>query len=588
MKLLTHLLCALLCSVPVFAGIGKQVISFRSESTGAIGLMTEDGSIVVPAVFDAAGKFSHRLCSVRLGERYGYVSEEGLNITAMDLFAARDFTATPAGTPYASVRFESGWNIIDDRGIPVFPRNYAREISGGKLLGLAEFYLDSRALIRADEITSEPFSKYAQKTVNNYLSFWYPKKEYETTRAWRVRTTDEKLRLKIEELRRLAASRFAAERGKTELSPNEFSLKRYDADNSTFLLDHKNFGAVLVPVPRKKAAEFRTSWQQAQIAAPDYGIGKNDRLVLKAADFILPNGDVYGADPDAVYEAGTQFGKLKIVLPGGTEAIEIPPRAVLSDVDRNIPVNSSRESRFRFACILVNETYEAAGNVAFAGEDGFAVEKYCEKTLGIPRERIIRIKNNSLGHMQTALQDLSKRAEVFPEAEIIFFYVGKSVEDCYGNEYLLPTDCRPADGVAGGLKVKELYAHLGSLNAKLVTVFIDSEICFHDSRNGEKRAPSQSMVELSDAVPAGKSVVFRSAQPGEKPHRFPEKSHGMFTYFLLKKIKETRGNVTLEALADYLETQILRTATERFNVPQNATTTPSEELAPEWAELKLH
>lgn len=580
------LLFSCCATIPAFAGIGKQVIPFRSDATGAIGLMTEDGSIVAPAVFDSAGKFSHGLCPVRLGEQYGYISEEGLSITAMNLFDARDFTATPAGTPYASVRFESGWNIIDNRGIPVFPVNYADEIRG-EMLGLAEFYLDSRAQIRADEIASESFSAYAQNAVNNYLSFWYPKKEYETTQDWKSRTTDEKLQQKLENLRRLAAARFVAERGKTTLSPNDFSLKKYDADNSTFLLVHKNFGSVLIPVPRKKAAEFRALWQQAKIAAPDYGIGKNDRLVLKSADFILPSGDVYRADPDAVYEAGTQFGKLTIALPGGTERIEIPPRAVLSDVDRDIPVNPEQGNRSRFVCILVNESYEAGGNVLFAGEDGFAFEKYCEKTLGIPRKRIIRSKNNSLGHMRTALADLAKRAEVFPDAEIIFFYVGKSVADRYGNEYLLPTDCRPSDGVAGGLKLKELYAALGALNAKLITVFIDSEICFHDFQRGQKAAPSQSMLEVSDAVPAGKSLVFRSALPDEKPQRFPEKSHGMFTYFLLKKIKETHGNVEAETLADYLETRILRTATERFNVKQNATATPSEALEPEWCGLKL-
>lgn len=580
-------LFSLCTTIPAFAGIGKQVIPFRSDETGAVGLMTEDGSIVAPAVFDSAGKFSHGICSVRLGDRYGYISEEGLNITAMNLFDARDFTATPAGTPYASVRFENGWNIIDERGIPVFPRNYAEEIRERNLLGLAEFYLDSRTLVRADAIASESFSKYAQSALDNYLSFWYPKKEYETTQDWRARTSDEKLQIKLEELRRIAAARFASERGKSTLFPEEFALKKYDADNSTFLLVHKNFGTVLVPVPRKKAAEFRSSWQQAKIVAPDYGIGKNDRLILKSIDFVLPSGDVYRADPDAVYEAGTQFGRLKISLPGGTERIEIPPRSVLSDVDRNIPVNPVRKERSRFACILVNESYEATGNVPFAGEDGFAFEKYCEKTLGIPRERIIRSKNNSLGHMKTALSDLAKKAEVFPDAEIIFFYVGKSVTDRYGNEYLLPTDCRPTDGVSRGLKIKELYETLGSLKAKLTTVFLDSEICFHDSQRGEKRVAAESMIELSDAVPAGNSVVFRSARPEEKPQRFPEKSHGLFTYFLLKKINETRGNVEAEALADYLETQILQTATERFNVTQRATATPSEALGDAWASLKL-
>lgn len=163
-------------SVPAFAGIGENVISFRSEDTGAVGLMTEDGEIVAPAVFDGAGKFSHGICAMRLGNRYGYVGAEGLTLTAMNLRTARDFTATPAGTPYASVRFDEGWNLIDARGVAVFPNARPAEITDAYTLGLAAFYLDSRELVRDEETSGESFRDYAQTSVNNYLSFWYPKK----------------------------------------------------------------------------------------------------------------------------------------------------------------------------------------------------------------------------------------------------------------------------------------------------------------------------------------------------------------------------------------------------------------------------
>lgn len=577
---------ALAC-VSAPAGIGGNVEPFRSETTGAVGLQTADGRVVAPAVFDAIRAESHGMCVAKLGDFYGYISREGLNITPMVFREARDFTTTPAGTPFASVRFNDGWNLIDAHGVRVFPLNRAAEITDRKLLGLAAFYLDSREQVRRDRIASESFAQYAKTAVNNYLSFWYPKKEYETTQDWRARVTGEKLNLKIEELRSVAAARFVAARGDFSLSPSDFTLRKYDADNSTFLLSHENFGSVLVPVPRREAAAFRSGWQSAKLAAPDYAVGKNDRVVLRSLDFVMPDGKVYRADPDAVYESTTQFGGFDVTLPGGTEAIAIPPRAVLSDVDRKIPVCPQQPERPRFACILVNESYEFADNVLFAGEDGFAFEQYCEKTLGIPRERIFRSKNNSLRHMQTALEDLKARAKAFPQSEIIFFYVGNSVTDRYGNEYLLPTDCRPADGVAGGLEIKELYETLGSLRAKLVSVFLDTDICLRSSQDGKSRAPGNSMVGIADAVPAGKSIVFRASTSEEKPQRFPEKSHGLFTYFLLKKLKETRGDVTLEALADFLDTQISRTATERFNAKQTPTATPSEDLGDDWALQKM-
>ena len=588
MKLFSAVLFfAALAAVPASAGSGGNVIAFRSAETGAVGLMTEDGEIVAPAVFDGAGRFSHGICAMRLGDRYGYVGAEGLTLTAMNLRAARDFTATPAGTPYASARFDDGWNLIDARGVPVFPRARPAEITDARTLGLAAFYLDSREIVRADETSSESFRDYAQRSVNNYLSFWYPKKEYETTQDWRARTTDEKLQLKVEELRRLAAARFVAERGDAALSPADFRIVKYDADNSAFLLAHAKFGGALVPVPRREAALFRENFPRAKILAPDYGIGKSDRITLRGADFVMPDGKVYRADPDAVYEADTRYAGFEVTLPGGAEPIDIPPRSVLSDVDRGVPALKPQPDRARFACILVNETYENSANVLFAGEDGYAFEKYCEKTLGIPRERVSRSKNNSLGHMRRAVRDLAARAKAFPDAEIIFFYVGKSVADRYGNEYLLPTDCRPADGVGGGFKLKDLYEELGSLRAKLVTVFLDSEICFTSTKSEGKGGGGRTLVELSDAVPAGRSVVFRSALAEESPRRFAENSHGLFTYFLLKKIKETRGNVGYAELADYLEEQVKRTATERFDAEQTATATPSEELGDAWAEITV-
>lgn len=579
-------LCAL-ASVPATAGMSDDVVAFRSETTGAQGLRTEDGRIVLEPVFDEIGKASHDLFVVKLGNRYGYVSREGLNITPMIFREAQAFTATPAGTPYAAVRLDDGWNFIDTQGVPVFPRNYVAAITDPERVGLAAFYLDSRELVRRGKIADESFSRYAKKAVSNYLSFWYPKKEYETTQDWRARVSREKLDLKVEELRRLAAARFVAERGDGAPKPADFTLQKYDADNSTFLLSHAQYGALLVPVPRTEAAAFRAGWPSAKLAAPDYGIGKNDRIVLKSLDCVMPDGKMYRADADAIYEGETTFAGFEVDLPGGTRALAIPPRAVASDVDRDIPACGPASSRARFACILVNETYEFAPNVLFAGEDGYTFAKYCEKTLGIPREHIFRSKNNSLGHMQTALRDLAARAKAFPNAEIIFFYVGNAVADRYGNEYLLPTDRRAADGVTGGLKIKELYETLGNLRAKRVTVFLDAGICHRSQESGGKSVPAKTMVELSDATPGGKSIVFRAAQAEEQAQRFPEKSHGLFTYFLLKKLKETRGEATLCELADFLETHVKQTAVVRFNAEQNVTATPSEALGETWESQKL-
>ena len=71
----------------------------------------------------------------------------------------------------------------------------------------------------------------------------------------------------------------------------------------------------------------------------------------------------------------------------------------------------------------------------------------------------------------------------------------------------------------------------------------------------------------------------KSAEQGNK--------HGMFTYYLLKKLQETKGDVTLGDLGDYLTREVRRESFDENSKLQTPTVIPSQALAGSWQQMKL-
>ena len=51
-------------------------------------------------------------------------------------------------------------------------------------------------------------------------------------------------------------------------------------------------------------------------------------------------------------------------------------------------------------------------------------------------------------------------------------------------------------------------------------------------------------------------VVFASSSGNESSGVYREKQHGYFTYFLLKKLQETKGDINYKEISDYLKYQV--------------------------------
>lgn len=228
------------------------------------------------------------------------------------------------------------------------------------------------------------------------------------------------------------------------------------------------------------------------------------------------------------------------------------------DVDFDIPI-ADNVSNHTFAVIISNEKYQMEKSVQYAENDGKMFTEYCKKTLGLPEKNVHFITNATLNNIKHEIKWLQDVIAVYKgEAKAIFYYAGHGIPDEQNKSaYLLPIDGYGSD-VTTGYALEDLYKALGSLPSKSVTVFLDA--CFSGAkRDGDMLASARGVaIKVKQNNPTGNMVVFTAAQGDETAYPYKEEGHGLFTYYLLKKLQETKGDVTLGELGDYIKTQVER------------------------------
>ena len=254
--------------------------------------------------------------------------------------------------------------------------------------------------------------------------------------------------------------------------------------------------------------------------------------------------------------------------------------------DLNIPETNASNAN-TFVVIIANEDYKSVASVPFALNDGRILAKYCQRTLGIPATNIKVYENATYNDMRLSIAWLKNVCEKYEgEASVIFYYAGHGIPDASDkSSYLLPVD---GDGryVATGYKLDELYQKLGAMPTKSTTILLDA--CFSGTNRDGKMLSSARGVALKvkSGVPQGNTVVLSAAQGDETALPNEEEGHGLFTYYILKKLQETNGDVTLQDLSQYVIREVGRKSAVT-NKPQTPCVTPSVTLGDQWQNWKL-
>ena len=269
------------------------------------------------------------------------------------------------------------------------------------------------------------------------------------------------------------------------------------------------------------------------------------------------------------------------------QSYDIQIASLSSDVDKNIPI-SKETNENTFALIIANESYKNVESVPFAANDGSIFSEYCKKTLGISEKHIYLALNATLNDIKHNIDLIGQAMDAYNgEAQIIVYYAGHGIpNEADKSAYLLPVDGYSSN-VETGYSLKDLYAALSEHPAKSVTVFLDA--CFSGTkREGDMLASARGVaIKVDETVPVGNMVVFAASQGDETAYPYKNQGHGMFTYFLLKKLQETEGDVSLGDLSEYVIDQVRKTSIDENEKMQTPTITPAAKVQNEWKNWTL-
>ncbi len=262
------------------------------------------------------------------------------------------------------------------------------------------------------------------------------------------------------------------------------------------------------------------------------------------------------------------------------------------DVDVDIPSNDLQQTT-TYALIIGNEDYKSKQrtlkseqNVDFARNDAEVFALYCEKTLGIPKKQIKLITNATAAEIGQGLSWINNLAKIEGgKAKLIFYYSGHGLpEESSREPYLIPVDVSGSN-LRYAIKLTEVYEQLTQHPAEKVTVFLDA--CFSGgARNAPLVAVKGVRVRPKASYLSKNLVVFASSTGDESSGVFREKRHGYFTYFLLKKLKESKGNVPFGELNDFIKRSVSK-ETGLAGKVQTPQLTASEKVANVWKSWSL-
>lgn len=279
----------------------------------------------------------------------------------------------------------------------------------------------------------------------------------------------------------------------------------------------------------------------------------------------------------------------KLVVEGASRKDqEISIASLTSDIDRNIPENRFKNPK-KVVLIFGNENYDdgynAEINVDYARRDAETFKSYAIKTLGADEKNVFYYPDATSGVMKREIErttELVKR--IGSETELIFFYAGHGLPDeNNATPYLIPVDVN-ATNLGGAIPLSDLYTKLADTKAKKVTVILDACFSGGGRTNGLLAARAVRIKPKAEGI-VGNMIVFAAAQGEQTALPYHEEKHGLFSYFLMKKLQESSGSATFGEMSEYLKEWVGIEAIRVNGKPQDPDVLVSPSINDQWKEM---
>ncbi len=220
------------------------------------------------------------------------------------------------------------------------------------------------------------------------------------------------------------------------------------------------------------------------------------------------------------------------------------------------------------AVVIGNRNYDHKDipEVTYAGNDAQAMRIFLKDTLGYQDgniifmtdtikpdlEMIFGIKNNHKGMLYDYIKpDVS---------DVFIYYSGHGAPDINTQKAYFVTKNSTPDKIAfTGYALDIFFENISRLPAKHITVVIDA--CFSGGTDSGKwivSNASPALIKVSNPPVGKKNVaILTSSESSQISSWYPEKRHGLFTYFLLKAVngdadKDSNRQITYKEIFDYV------------------------------------
>lgn len=446
------------------------------------------------------------------------------------------------------------------------------------------------------------FNDWYKPKLDKVLEEWEQRGEFEAANKYVKRVNPENRKKLIVQTRDKLEQEFISEYVHY-YDLEELTLKQYDPDHDTYCIQTKD-GNLVFRVPNNGEAEkFKENWNGVKIEEPQFKVDKSGQIRLFSAKITTTYGSSYNYSAneqleyqrvktgrpvwnDADLLAGLDDNSFVASKSHTKNTVEEPLNVGESSVDVNVPRNKEVNDN-TFALIIANEKYRNVEGVPFAINDGRSFKRYCRDVLGVPENNIVHVENGTVGEITGAIDRIKDFEIAYDGMKLLVYYSGHGLPDPRTNEaYLLPSDASPHN-ISTAYKLSKFYAELTANKPKSVTVFLDA--CFSGAKKDGQvmdKAARGVIQEAREETPTTNMVVFSACTGSQTAYPYDNQKHGLFTFFLLKKLQEDKGKTTYKKLKDYIVTNVKQNSIRLHSKLQQPTTQSALPEA-EWGNWRL-
>lgn len=296
----------------------------------------------------------------------------------------------------------------------------------------------------------------------------------------------------------------------------------------------------------------------------------------------------YSKDGNISFEVRDQRQEDIIISRRDEASPEIRIASLGSDVDRDIPRVAANNSTLH-VMIIANQNYSDEKDVSTALSDGRMMKEYCVRTLGIPEKNVQLKENRTSAQMKGDVEAFCRTMRVNEGDRFYFFYYGhgmRSKDQNVADAYLVPVDGTSLRLEQTGVSRNWMMSQFEKAKPSQLVVCLES--CFSgatESDNMLAYSEGSSGLRLVDDVKntfKGNMVLITASSQAQTANAYPSQQHNVFTYELLKSLKNNKGEINWGDFFESVKRSTTRTAWNELGREQEPSITVSSTLGDAW------